>query len=116
MAVAPGWRSFLFFCVINFRAALGPASVLGSYVGSSHYVGSLRPCPSLGTALWSLGAHSPSLAQHPSCLVLKLYVQLSHRFALAGDQAGADCSQDQEAGFPGVGWISWLLAGQLCRG
>ncbi|XP_059957174.1 4-hydroxy-2-oxoglutarate aldolase, mitochondrial isoform X4 [Mesoplodon densirostris] len=32
------------------------------------------------------------------------------------DQDRADCPQDQETGFPGVGWIGWLPAGQLCCG
>lgn len=47
---------------------------------------------------------------------LRLWVPHSRRFAIAGDQNRADGSQDQAARFPGVGWIGWLPAGQLCRG
>lgn len=113
---APGWGSFLFSQAIHFRVALGPALVLGRCLGSSHCVGSLGLCPSFGAALWSRGAHSCTFAQPPSRLMLKPWAQLSHRFAVAGDQDGPDGSQDQEAGFPGVGWVGWLPAGQLCRG
>lgn len=34
-------------------------------------------------------------------------------FTATGDQDWADSSQDQQAGFPGVGWVSRLPPGQL---
>lgn len=37
-------------------------------------------------------------------------------FTVIGDQDWADSSQDQQAGFPGVGWVGWLPPGQLCCG
>ncbi|XP_076981772.1 4-hydroxy-2-oxoglutarate aldolase, mitochondrial isoform X2 [Tamandua tetradactyla] len=46
----------------------------------------------------------------------RLWAWSSHWVSVVGDQDRADCSQNQEAGFPSVGWIGWLPAGQLCLG
>lgn len=83
---------------------------------------SLGPLCPVGSSEWGRGGnlirpHWPSLPHPPPPQAsLRLWASLTPGFAVAGDQDWADDSQDQEAGFPGVGWIGWLPAGQLCRG
>lgn len=98
----------------------------------SQLEGSSGTCSSLGSLGWSSGlpqgasSELGSTSQGPG--LSSAYGPSPHpgwpealgpthtRFAVTGDQNRADDSQDQEAGFPGAGWIGWLPAGQLCHG
>lgn len=100
----------LFFCQLQ--------SSSGTHFSPGPLCGFPLPCGlsgvrlNFGAFLWDLGTSSPTLAQpHPGW-----WPSSDTSFAVAGDQDWADCSQNQEAGFPGAGWIGGLPAGQLCCG